>query len=103
MGYFRKDWLSSEICIILLLLLHTNLLSATLNSSSTGTDADSDHEKLVTLHIIVIIPITDDVDCSTSLLSTQAEQVLENSVLYHGHRLVVVPVSIPRCDLNEGI
>ena len=103
MGCFRKDWLSSEICIILLLLLHTVLLSATLNSSSTGTDADFDHEKLVTLHIIAIVPTMDEVDCSTSLLSTQAEQVLENSVLYHGHRLVVVPVSIPRCDLNEGI
>ena len=68
MGYFRKDWLSSEICIILLLLLHTVLLSATLNSFSTGTDADSDHKKLVTLHIIVIIPITDEVDCSTSFI-----------------------------------
>ena len=112
MSRFRKSWLSSQISVlVLLLLLHTNLLSATLNISNT--DTDTEQERLAILHIIAIVPIVDGIDNTylspskweqgETILSGayQAAHEIGNSI--NGYRFKVTPVRVLQCDLNKGI
>ena len=110
MGRFRKDWLSTETALlVLLLLLRTNTLSVASNRSII-TDTDTEQERLVALHIIAIVPTTDGASLSPTeweqgeeILSGayQAASEVGNSI--HGYRLEVIPVRVLQCDLNMGI
>ena len=66
----------------------------------------------MTVHILAVVPTVDRVD-GTILLPkwAQGEEILPGAYLtanemgksLSGYRLGVIPIRVPRCDLNQGI
>ena len=114
MSCFRTDWLSRQMSILVLLLVLKSL-SATSSSThmSTATEHETEKEKsVITVHVLAVVPNVEGVDDANLLPKwEQGEEILpgaylaasEIGKLFSGYRLEVIPVRVPRCDLNEGI
>ena len=115
MNRFREDWLSRTLVLLLVL----KVLPATSSSihESTAADHETDSEKEfkgseMTVHVLAVVPTVDRVDDANLLPKwEQGEEILpgaylaasEIGKLFSGYRLEIIPVRVPRCDLNEGI
>ena len=112
----RKKWKVKQQSIIILLLLTIPCLHGpptvfAVSSSYTSSVSEANMERSTALQIIVIIPTMFGLGDpqwkkgEESLLGAQLaiKEINEASDLLSGHRLEVIPIQVPRCELSEGI